>query len=49
VLTASGVLVAPRGCEVTASLIEHLRHFAAELYGATVKVFVAEVMPVAAA
>ncbi|HTU65626.1 MAG TPA: response regulator [Steroidobacteraceae bacterium] len=43
VSTAAGVLVAPRGCEVTASLMEHLRHFTDELAGANVKVFVAEV------
>ena len=31
VVTSRQVLIAPRGCEVTASFLEHLRHFAKQL------------------
>jgi len=31
VVTGRKVLIAPRGCEVTPSFIEHLRHFAKQL------------------
>jgi CheY-like chemotaxis protein len=40
--TQGGVVIAPRGCEVTPSLLEHLRNFAGEIVGGNVKVFVAE-------
>lgn len=37
--TQSGVLVAPRGCEVTASLLDHLRQFVGDIDGGAVKIF----------
>jgi hypothetical protein len=38
VLTTREVLIAPRGCEVTLSFLEHIRHFARELARPTVAV-----------
>jgi len=38
-LTTREVLIAPRGCEVTVSFLEHIRHFMRELARPTVAVF----------
>lgn len=38
-LTTREVLIAPRGCEVTVSFLEHIRHFMRELSRPTVLVF----------
>lgn len=38
VTTSRRVLIAPRGCEVTASFIEHLRHFSKQLPKSTIAV-----------
>jgi hypothetical protein len=37
--TARDVLIAPRGCEVTLSFIEHIGHFAKHLSKPTIAIF----------
>ncbi len=38
ITTVRGVLIAPRGCEVTPSFIEHIRHFAEQLSRPTIAI-----------
>jgi CheY-like chemotaxis protein len=45
VTTNRDVLIAPRGCEVTPSFIEHLRHFGAQLSTPTIAVLVNSASP----